>query len=117
MADNQYALAVVHAFQALELSLQSFLEDRMLSDGLSHKQVAQRLRSVWPLKRRMKEFVPTYTGKALSVVDNALWARFCWAHDEIRSEFLHAARALDREKTEKAVTACRDVHDWLKSLG
>jgi len=114
--NNQFTLAVVNAFQALELALQKFLEERMATQGLASTDVTALLDRTWRTKDRLKDLVPNLTGRKLSTDDAALWNRFCWAYDDVRNKLIHAARALDHAKTETAVNACRDVHQWLDSL-
>ena len=60
--------------------------------------------------------MPSLSGRRLIDDDRNLWDRFCWAYDDIRNKLIHAARDLDHDKTERAVTACRDVGRWLNAI-
>jgi hypothetical protein len=113
---NAFTLAVVNAFQALELRLEGFLYKKMADQGLTASDIEERLGKIWRTKERLKDLVPSVTGHGLIDDDPKLWDRFCWAYDDIRNKLIHAARKLDYEKTERAVAACRDVNQWLNSI-
>jgi len=105
---NAFTLSVVNAFQALELRLEDFLEKKMTDQGLTTAQIEEQLGKTWRTKERLKNLVPSRAGRRLIDDDPTLWDRFCWAYD-IRNKLIHAARDLDHHKTERAMTACRDV--------
>jgi hypothetical protein len=114
--NNQYTLAVVNAFQALELRLQDFIETTMTFQGIPRAEIEDRLNKTWRMKERLKDLVPALTGRKLITDDSDLWDRFCWAHDDIRNKLIHSARDLDYAKTENTVGTCRDVNRWLDSI-
>jgi hypothetical protein len=60
--------------------------------------------------------IPLLTSRQLFEDDRNVWDRFCWAYDDIRNKLIHAARDLDQNRTEKAITACREVERWLNSI-
>ena len=113
---NAFTLSVVNAFQALELRLEGFLERKMTDLGLTAPQIEARLGKTWRTKERLQDLVPSLTGRRLIDDDQKLWDRFCWAYDDIRNKLIHAARDLDHDKTERTVTACRDVGRWLDAI-
>jgi hypothetical protein len=113
---NAFTLAVVNAFQALELRLEDFLETKMTAQGLSAADIEERLGRIWRIKDRLKDLVPSLSGHRLIDDDSKLWDRFCWAYDDIRNKLIHAARDLDHDKTERAVSACRDIGRWLDAI-
>jgi hypothetical protein len=113
---NAFTLAVVNAFQALELRLEDFLDKKMTAQGLPDTDIEERLGRTWRTKERLKELVPSLSGRRLIDDDPTLWDRFCWAYDDIRNKLIHAARDLDHDKTERAVAACRDVGRWLNAI-
>jgi hypothetical protein len=113
---NAFTLAVVNAFQALELHLEDFLEKKMTAQGLSGAEIEERLGRIWRTKERLKDLVPALTGRRVIDDDPKLWDRFCWAYDDIRNKLIHAARDLDHDKTERALVACRDVRGWLDAM-
>jgi hypothetical protein len=110
---NAFTLAVVNSFQALELRLQDFLEKKMVAQGLVANEIESRLNKVWRTKERLKDLVPSLSGRRVIDDDPNLWNRFCWAYDEVRNKLIHAARDLDQDKTGRAVAACRDIRRWL----
>jgi hypothetical protein len=112
---NSFTLAVVNAFQALELRLEDLLERRMAHQGMESAQIEERLGRIWRTKERLKDLVPSLVGRRLIDDDASLWNRFCWA-DDIRNKLIHAARDLDHDKAERAISACRDVGAWLDSI-
>jgi hypothetical protein len=114
LGNNQFTLAVVNAFQALELRLQQFIEARMELRGLSSTDIEDQLKNK-RTKERLKDLVPDLVGRKLISDDKGLWDRFCWAYD-IRNKLIHSARDLDYAKTETTVTACHDVSRWLGSI-
>jgi hypothetical protein len=114
---NAFTLAVVNAFQALELCLEDFLVKKMTAQGLPDSDIEERLGRTWRTKERLKELVPSLSGRRLIDDDPKLWDRLCWAYDDIRNKLIHAARDLDHDKTERAVAACRDVSRWLNAIG
>jgi hypothetical protein len=116
LGSNSFTLAVVNAFQALELRLEDFLEKKMALQGLSTAQIEEQLSRNWRTKDRLRVLVPDLAGRKLITDDQALWNRFCWAYDDIRNKLIHAARDLDDTRTETAITACRDVSRWLDSI-
>jgi hypothetical protein len=113
---NAFTLAVVNAFQALELRLEDFLEKMMTTQGVPAAEIEERLGKVWRTKERLKDLVPSLSGRRLIDDDPNLWDRFCWAYDDIRNKLIHAARDLDHAKTERAIAACRDVRRWLDEI-
>jgi hypothetical protein len=113
---NSFTLAVVNAFQALELRLEDFLQKRMRAQALTPVQIEEQLSKTWRIKERLKDLIPSLVGRRLVDDDPNLWDRFCWAYDDIRNKLIHAARDLDHARTGKAVVACRDVSRWLDSL-
>lgn len=113
---NAFTLAVVNAFQALELRLEDLLEKKMTAQGLAAADIEERLGRIWRTKERLKDLVPSLSGRRLLDDDPKLWDRFCWAYDDIRNKLIHAARDLDHDKTERAVAACRDVGQWLDAI-
>ena len=113
---NAFTLSVVNAFQALELHLEDYLERRMAIQGLQAAEIEERLYRIWRTKERLKDLVPSLSGRRLIDDDPKLWDRFCWAYDDVRNKLIHAARDLDHDKTDRAMTACRDVSRWLDSI-
>jgi hypothetical protein len=113
---NNFTLAVVNAFQALELCLGDFLEKKMTAQGFTAAQIEDRLGKIWRTKDRLRDLVPSLSGRRLIDDDPNLWDRFCWAYDDIRNKLIHSARDLDLDKTERAMTACRDVRQWLDRI-
>ena len=113
---NAFTLSVVNAFQALELRLEDFLEAKMKDQGLTNAQIEENLGKTWHTKERLKDLVPSLAACRLIDDDRDLWDRFCWAYDDIRNKLIHAARDLDHDKAERAVTACRDVGLWLNAI-
>ncbi|HUA17738.1 MAG TPA: hypothetical protein VMB25_03270 [Bryobacteraceae bacterium] len=113
---NAFTLAVVNAFQALELRLEDFLGTKMKAQGLSTPDIEERLGRIWRTKERLKDLVPSLAGRRMIDDDPKLWDHFCWAYDDIRNKLIHAARDLDHDKTERAVSACRDVGRWLDAI-
>jgi hypothetical protein len=113
---NAFTLAVVNAFQALELRLEDFLEKKMRAQGLAGADIEERLGRIWRTKERLKDLVPSLVGRRVIDDDGKLWDRFCWAYDDIRNKLIHAARDLDHDRTERAVAACRDVGRWLDAI-
>jgi len=113
---NSFTLAVVNAFQALELRLEDFLESRMGRQGMRQAEIDERLDRMWRTKERLKDLVPSLVSRRLIDDDPKLWDQFCWAYDDIRNKLVHAARALDHEKAERAISACRDVSAWLDGV-
>jgi hypothetical protein len=113
---NGFTLAVVNAFQALELRLEDFLQKRMTAQHLAAAEIEERLSRSWRTKERLKDLVPSLSGRRIIDDDRNLWDRFCWAYDDIRNKLIHAGRDLDRDKTERAVRACRDVRQWLDAI-
>jgi hypothetical protein len=81
----------------------------MTEQGLTAVQIEEQLGKTWRTKERLKDLVPSLAGRRLIIDDQPLWDRFCWAYDDIRNKLIHAARDLDHHKTERAMTACRDV--------
>lgn len=116
LSSNSFTVAVVNAFQALELRLEEFLQKKMSDQGLRPEQIEDALSRTWRTKERLRELVPAVAGRKLITDDRDLWERFCWAYDDIRNKLIHAARELDYSKTETAVKACRDVVQWLNSI-
>jgi hypothetical protein len=116
LSNNSFTLAVVNAFQALELRLGDFLERRMAHHGMQPADIEERLDRIWRTKERLKDLVPSLSGRRLLDDDPDLWNRFCWAYDEIRNKLIHAARDLDNDKAERAISACRDVGAWLDTI-
>jgi hypothetical protein len=113
---NSFTLAVVNAFQALELRLEDFLERRMAHQGMQPADIEERLGRIWRTKERLKDLVAPLVGRRLIDDDPNLWNRFCWAYDDIRNKLIHAARDLDHDKAERAISACRDVGAWLDMI-
>jgi hypothetical protein len=114
---NAFTLSVVNAFQALELRFEDFLENKkMTTQGLNGADIDERLNRIWRTKERLKDLMPSLSGRRVIDDDPELWERFCWAYDDIRNKLIHAARDLDRDKTERALAACRDVRRWLDAV-
>jgi hypothetical protein len=116
LLNNSFTLAVVNAFQALELQLEDLLEKTMAAQGLTPPHIEDQLGRTWRTKERLKDLLPSLVGRRLIDDDPALWDRFCWAYDDIRNKLIHAARDLDYARTDRAVTACRDVSRWLDAI-
>jgi hypothetical protein len=113
---NSFALAVVNAFQALELRLEDFLERRMAHQGMQPADIEERLGRIWRTKERLKDLLPSLVGRRLIDDDPNLWNRLCWAYDDIRNKLIHAAGDLDHDKAERAISACCDVGAWLDTI-
>jgi hypothetical protein len=112
LENNQYTLAVVHGFQALELFLEEFLRGRLAAAGLDAQ---SELDTVWRTKDRLRDLVRKATTRSL-LDDRELWDEFCTVYDQTRNRLIHAARDLDTPRTRAAVDVCRKVINWLKSL-
>jgi hypothetical protein len=113
---NSFTLAVVNAFQALELRLEDFLERRMAHQGMQPADIEEQLGRIWRTKERLKDLVPSLVGRRLIDDDPNLWNRFCFAYDDIRNKLIHAARDLDHDRAERAISACREVGAWLDAI-
>lgn len=98
LENNQYTLAVVHVFQALELFLEEFLRGRLAATG-SDAQIE--LDAVWRTKERLRDLVRKATGRS----------EFCTVYDQTRNRLIHAARDLDASRTRAAVNVCRKPED------
>jgi hypothetical protein len=109
---NRYTLAVVHAFQALDLFLEEFLRGRLAAAGFDAQ---SELDTVWRTKERLRDLVRKATTRSL-LEERELWDEFCTVYDQTRNRLIHAARDLDAPRTRAAVNVCRTVISWLKSL-
>jgi hypothetical protein len=45
-----------------------------------------------------------------------LWDRFCRPYDDSGSKLIHRLVTLDHARTDRAITACRDVSRWLDAI-
>ncbi len=88
----------------------------MTLQGLTTSETEASLSKIWLTKERLKVLVPSTCGRRVLDDDGKLWHRFCGAYDEVRCKLIHAARELDREKTERAFCACRDMRQWLEAI-
>jgi hypothetical protein len=71
--NNSFTLAVVNGFQALELRLGDFLERRMAHQGMQPAEIEERLDRIWRTKERLKDLVPSLSGRRLLDDDPNLW--------------------------------------------
>jgi hypothetical protein len=115
LEDNRFALAVIHAFQALELYLEEFLRARLVAKGLGEAVVEAKLKSVWRTKERLTDLLQEATGHNL-LEERRLWDDFCTVYDQIRNKLIHSAHDLDTTRTRKTVQVCRDVIRWVETL-
>ncbi len=88
----------------------------MTDQGLTTTEIEERLSKNWRTKERLKDLVPSLSGRRVIEDDRDLWDRFCWAYDDVRNKLIHAARDLDHDKTERALRACQDVRNWLDKI-
>ena len=115
LADSRFLLAVVHAFQALEIFLEGYLRDALARKGLTPEVIDEKLDHTWRTKERLRDLLSEATGHSLRE-NGTLWDAFCTVYDTVRNRLIHAAATIDSKQAGQAVVVCRQVVDWLATL-
>jgi hypothetical protein len=114
LSSDRYVLAVIHAFQGLEVFLEEFLYQRFAARGMPPDAI-ERIVAPRRTKERLKEVLSQATGHSLAE-NRELWDRFCIVYDQVRNKLIHAAKEIDQHRSQQAVEACLAVHAWLSDL-
>jgi hypothetical protein len=115
LADSRFLLAVVHAFQALEIFLEGYLREAFARKGLAPGAIDDKLDHTRRTKERLRDLLPEATGRSLRE-NTALWDAFCTCYDTVRNRLIHAAAEIDSDKAGNALAICRQVVDWIAAL-
>jgi hypothetical protein len=114
LSSERYVLAVIHAFQALEVFLEEFLYRRFAAKGMAADAI-ERIVAPRRTKERLKEVLSQATGHSLTE-DRELWDRFCLVYDQVRNKLIHAAKEIDQQRSRQAVEVSLAVQAWLNDL-
>lgn len=110
---DRYVLAVIHAFQGLEVFLEEFLYQHLSTKGLASDAIEKLIPR--RTKERLKGVLKQATGHALTE-DQELWDRFCLVYDQVRNKLIHTAKEIDQRRSLQAVETCLAVQGWLRNL-
>jgi hypothetical protein len=108
-ATQTFIVAVLQAFQALEIFLEAFLRERLRASGTSEAQIDQRLTRCWRTKDRLRDLLKGVIGQSLGELDAGLWNRFCTVADKLRDPAIHHSTEPPPEKVEEAITVCEHI--------
>jgi hypothetical protein len=111
---GRHVLAVIHAFQGLEVFLEEFLFRRFTAKGMTAEAI-EKLVVRRRTKERLKEVLKQATGHSLAE-DQELWSRFCLVYDQVRNKLIHAAKEMNQDRSEQTVGTCLAVQAWIKQL-
>jgi len=114
LSSDRYVLAVIHAFQGLEVFVEEFLYQRFAAQGMPPDAI-ERIVAPRRTKERLKEVLSQATGHSLAE-NHELWDRFCLIYDQVRNKLIHAAKEIDQHRSGQAVEVCVAVHAWLSDL-
>jgi hypothetical protein len=114
LSTDRYVLAVIHAFQGLEVFLEEFLYRRFADKGMTPDAI-EKIVAPRRTKERLKDVLRQSTGHSLAE-NRELWDRFCLSYDQVRNKLIHAAKEIDQHRSREAVEACLAVQTWLNKL-
>ena len=116
LARGQLVLAVVVAFQALEILLETELRAAYTKRGLSEVDITQKLKRFYKTKDRLTVLCPEVTG-GLSVADDVtfwdLWLRDC---NRKRNGIVHRNEGVTDSEALKVVELCEQCMARLSAL-
>jgi ribosomal protein S28E/S33 len=113
---GQLVLAVVVAFQALEILLETKLRAAYGRQGLSEGDITQKLKRVYKTKDRLTALCREVTGNLSVADDTAFWAIWLRDCNRKRNRIVHRNEAVTHPEALKAVELCEQCMARLSAL-
>ena len=112
---GQYVLAIVVAFQALEILLEMKLRDGYIKQGLPDAVITAKLKKSHKTKDRLTVLCREVTGKSISD-DTAFWDSWLIHCNRKRNEVVHRNKMLSDQEAKLAVELCEQCITRLEAL-
>jgi len=111
---RMFTLALVEAFQALEIFLENFLTSKYSASSLSKREIEKKLDGKWRTKERLKELLPE-VGVPSPSSDLTFWNRWCTMYDKDRNNVIHKGKEINEGKTRQAIDLNKEMVTWIKN--
>ncbi len=86
---QEYKLAILEAFQAMDVFLETFMRAGFTKKGLDEPTVAQKLEKTWKTRERVEKLLIELCGKGLSQIDGKCGSDWHKSYEDIRNAMIH----------------------------
>lgn len=100
---RDYKLAVVEAFQALDVFLEKFLFSKLTVKGLPLNEVEEKLDQYFQTKQRIGKLLEEVCGKTLDQIDGKLATKWRDAYHDIRNQTIHSDLMPTKEQARECI--------------
>lgn len=111
---RMFTLALIEAFQALEIFLENFLTSKYSAASFSEKEIQKKLNHKWRTKERLKELLPE-VGVPSPSSGKTFWDKWCTMYDKDRNNVIHKGKEINESKTRKAIDLNKQMVSWIKN--
>lgn len=112
---NDFTLAIVESFQALEIFLENYLISEFKKRGDKKSDYLKILDKYWRTKERLNEVLNIVKKVTLNKQKDK-WDKWCHHYDKTRNEVIHGGREPTEEGTKGILEINGKVIDWILSL-
>lgn len=100
---QEYKLAILEAFQAMDVFLETFMRAGFEKKGLDASAVEQKLENTWKTRERVEKLLIDLCGKGLSQIDGKCGSDWHNMYENVRNVMIHKGYQPSRDDALKAV--------------
>ncbi len=112
---NDYTMAIVESFQALEIFLENYLISEFKKRGDKEVDYKNVLGKYWTTKQRLNDVLNKVKNVKLNQQAN-MWDKWCLHYDKTRNEVIHAGREPIENETKETLELNEKVINWVLKL-
>lgn len=100
---QEYKLAILEAFQGMDVFLETFMRTGFAKKGLTESDINQKLEKTWKTKERVEKLLIELCGKGLSQIDGKCGSDWHNLYENVRNAMIHRGYQPLRDDALKAV--------------
>lgn len=112
---NDFTLAIVESFQALEIFLENYLISEFEKRGDKKSDYTKILEKYWRTKERLNDVLNMIKNVSLSKQQD-IWDKWCNHYHKTRNEVIHGGREPTEDETKETLALNEKVINWILSL-
>lgn len=112
----EYKLAILEAFQSMDVFLEDFIRTSFKKKGILDAEIDRKLDQSWKTRDRIEKLVAEISGKGLSQIDGKLGSSWHCLYEDVRNAMIHKGYLPSKKETMKVININESVMQLIKSL-
>lgn len=106
---RDYKLAILEAFQSIDVFLETFMSGGFTKKGMSQADIEQKLNQTWKTRERVEKLLIELCGKGLSQIDGKIGSAWHDLYENVRNAMIHRGYQPSSADAKKAIDLNADA--------